>query len=370
MKNENHDLKHDQAILDDLEDNLHSAQYALDKATGDRLKLENDFKIQVDNDAITVNRLKNEGIDLKHILADRNEEIARLRSTLSNLKYTVDLKRGDLNHLKEEFHVNKQDNDHLKAVANGLNSDIKVEVELNNGLKRDLDGLTARIKQLEKDLHNHHHRIDELEDLNNASRKHQDCLHRDIDELERRIRDIIAQLNILEGKARGLKIDMEHLDATIADLKAKLDAEVAFYNNLRADLDRELKIGADLKSAHKRLVETIEARRCELDDLRHEADDLDCKIREVSGINADLEYQIAELTRHIDVLTKQNANLNIELDEILMKDRQVREELHKRDQLADKQRANEENLKKSLSGLSLHGRRLEGSPTLASSIRR
>lgn len=97
-----------------MEETLHSAQYALDKATGGRLKLENDFKIQVDNDAITVNRLKNEGIDLKHDLADRNEEISRLRSTLSNLKYTLDLKRGDSHHLQDEFRLNKEDHDELR----------------------------------------------------------------------------------------------------------------------------------------------------------------------------------------------------------------------------------------------------------------
>lgn len=286
---------------------------------------------------------------------------------MSNLKYTVDLKRGDLRHLEDEFRINKEDNDHLKAVANGLDRDIKKEINVNNGLKRDLDDLHARIKKLDADLHNHRHRIDELEDLNVASRKHQDCLNRDIDEIERRIRDITAQINVLEGKARGHKVDADHLEGVLADLKIKLDAETSLFKKIRADLDREINIGNDLKNAHKRLVETIEARRCELDDLRREADELNERIKDLSCHNADLEYQIAELTRHIDVLSKQNADLNVELDAILAKDRLVREELNKRDSLAHKQRVNDENLKKSLSGLTMKAREtnrlLENSPT-------
>ena len=42
-------------------------------------------------------------------------------------------------------------------------------------------------------------------------------------------------------------------------------------------------------------------------------------------------------------------NLNNELSEIIMRDRAVKEELNRRDSILDKQRANEENLKKSLS---------------------
>lgn len=339
---ENHDLKHDQAVIDDLVDKLNNAQYALDKTTGDRLKAENDFKIQVDNDAITVNRLKNEGIDLKHILADRNAEI-------SNLRYILDMNRGKLKKLTDEFRINKDDNEYLKTVANDLDREVKIEVDVNNGLKRELDAINPRIKKLDSDIHNHNHRIDELENMNRVSCQNQDALNRDIDETVRRIRDASAQINVLEGKAKGLRIDNDHLEATIDDLRAKLNAETDLFNKLHADLGIELKRGDDLRNAHKRLVDSIEARRMEIDDLSREADELNDRIKDLTIINNDLDYQIAELTRHIDVLSKQNADLNNELTDIIMRDRMVREELIRRDGILDKQRANEENLKKSLS---------------------
>jgi predicted nucleic acid-binding Zn-ribbon protein len=204
---ENHDLRHHDGNIEVLEETLHSVEYALDKATGERLKLENDFKIQVDNDAITINRLKNEGIDLKHALADRNEELARLRSTLSNLKYTVDLKSGDMSHLNEEFRIHKDDNDHLKHTASGLDADLRAEIDINAKLRSDLDGLHRKIDDGDA-------RQRELESANNSSRSAQDRLNRDIDELEHRIRDITAQISVLEGKARGLRIDLDHLEST------------------------------------------------------------------------------------------------------------------------------------------------------------
>ena len=304
LEAENHDLKHDQAVIDDLIDKLNNAQYALDKTTGDRLKVENDFKIQVDNDAITVNRLKNEGIDLKHILADRNAEI-------SNLRYILDMNRSKLNKLTDDFRINKEDNDYLKAVANDLDREVKVEVEMNNGLKRELDAINPRIKKLDEDIHHHNHRIDELENLNHTSRQNQDGLSRDIDETVRRIRDASAQINVLEGKARGFRIDNEHLESIIHDLRAKLDAETNLFNKIHADLGAEMKRGDELRAIHKRLVDDIEARRVELDNLSREADELNDRIRDLTAINNDLDYQIAELSRHIDVLSKQNADLNI-----------------------------------------------------------
>lgn len=351
LQHENDELRHGDGSIDRLEEALHSAQYALDKATGDRLKLENDFKIQVDNDAITVNRLKNEGIDLKHALADRNEEIARLRSTLSNLRYTVDLKRGDNNHLKDEFRLNREDHEHLKDVADRLDRDIKIEVDVNNGLRKELDDYNNRIRVNDDDHHNHVGRIRKLEADNNNSRANQDDLNRDIDDVEHRIRDVTAKISVLEGKARGLRVDLDHLESTIGDLTGKHDAESDLFSNVRADLDKEKARGRDLQERHKALVTSIEDGRRELDDLRREVENLNDKIRGVTSSNADLEYQLAELKRHIDVLSRQNHSLNVEIDEILDLDRRVREELDRRASLAQKQKMNEENLKKSLSDL-------------------
>lgn len=357
LKIENHGLRHSDANLEVLEETLHSVQYALDKATGDRLKLENDFKIQVDNDAITINRLKNEGIDLKHALADRNEEIARLRSALSNLKYTVDLKNGDLAHLNDEFRINKEDNDHLKHTAGGLDADVRAEIDINGGLRRELDDLHGRIDAGEL-------RQKELESANAASRANQDKLNRDIDDIEHRIRDRTAQISVLEGKARGLRIDLDHLEASCGDLKGKLDAEVDLSNKIRPDLDREIQRGKDLEAAHMRLITTIDERRAELEALRREMEDLNAKIRELTSINADLEYQINELKRHIEVLSRQNSDLNVELDQILHKNQQIQDELNKMKAIADKQKMNEENLMKSLATLQISKiREVSNSPT-------
>jgi septal ring factor EnvC (AmiA/AmiB activator) len=110
----NNELKHGADSVDNLEQQLHDSQYALDKVTGDRLKLENEFKIQVDNDAIAINKLKIDEIDLKHVLADRNEEAARLRSNLANLTNTVEMKRNDHNHLVDELKAANDDNARLK----------------------------------------------------------------------------------------------------------------------------------------------------------------------------------------------------------------------------------------------------------------
>lgn len=344
-------MRHGGSSIDGLEETLHSAQYALDKATGDRLKLENDFKIQVDNDAITVNRLKNEGIDLKHCLADRNEEIARLRSTLSNLKYTLDLKRGDSNHLQDEFRMNKDDNDHLSHVASKLDKEIQIEVDSNNKLRRELDDLQKRIRHNDEDHSSHHKRIRQLESDNHHSRNHQDNLNRDIDDVEHRIRDVSANINVLDGKIRGLRVDLDHLEATVGDLTGKYDAETDLFENIRGDLHRENDRNKALQDDHRRLVDAIENGRRELDDLRHEVADLNERVRHVTDTNSDLEYQIAELNRHIDVLTQQNNALNHEIDEVLNLDKKVREELERRAAIANKQRMNEEKLRESIADL-------------------
>jgi chromosome segregation ATPase len=344
LQDENNKLKHEEATIEGMEETLHSAQYALDKATGDRLKLENNFKIQVDNDAITINRLKNEGIDLKHTLADRNEEIARLRSTLSNLKYTVDLKRGDANHLKD-------DNDHLRDVASRLDSDLKIEVDVNNGLKKELEDFDGRNRHLDDDIHAHRDRIRALESDNDHSRIQQDNLNRDIDDIEPRIRDATAQIHVLEGRSRGLRTDLDHLEASIGDLSGKHDAERELYDKIHADLNRENDRNNQLQEDHRRLVEAIENARRDLDALRRDVEELNEKVRVTTASNADLEYQLAELKRHIEVLSRQNHDLNVELDDILDQDRKVREELDRRQAIMNKQKQNEENLKKSLMDL-------------------
>lgn len=324
-----------------MEESLHSAQYALDKATGDRLKLENNFKIQVDNDAIVINRLKNEGIDLKHTLADRNEEIARLRSTLSNLKYTVDLKLGDANLLRE-------DNAHLKDVAGRLDKDTKVEIEVNTDLKADLDGTEARNRDLSNAFVANRDRIRALEADNDNSRAHQDNLNRDIDSIEPRIRDAAAQIHVLDGRARGFRADLDHIEASIGDLSGKFDAEKELFDRIHADLIKETDKNAALQDDHRRLVDAIEKARADLEALRREVEDLNEKVRVLTSSNADLEYQLSELKRHIEVLSRQNDQLNIELNGILDLDRKVREELERRAALIEKQKMNEEELRKSL----------------------
>lgn len=334
-------MKQGKAQIEGLEETFRSAQYALDKSTGERLKLENNFKIQVDNDAIAINRLKNEGIDLKHTLADRNEEIARLRSTLSNLKYTVDLKLGDSSLLKE-------DNDHLRDVASRLDRDTKVEIDVNNGHKNELEGINGRNRQLDTDIGCHGDKIRGLESDNDHSRAHQDNLNRDIDDIEPRIRDAAAQIHVLEGRARGFRADHDHIEAAIGDLTGKNDAEKELFDKIHADLLKENDRNNALQEDHRRLVEAIENARRDLDNLRREVEELNEKVRCVTSSNADLEYQLAELKRHIEVLTKQNHQLNAELHEILDLDKKVREELERRAVLIEKQKLNEENLKKSL----------------------
>ena len=89
------------------------------------------------------------------------------------------------------------------------------------------------------------------------------------------------------------------------------------YERIHDDLMKENDRANALQDDHKRLVEAIENARRDLDELRREADDLNEKVRLVTSSNADLEYQLAELKRHIDVLTKQNQDLNVELGDIL-----------------------------------------------------
>ena len=351
LQAENRDLKRGDFSVDGLEETLHSAQYALDKATGDRLKLENDFKIQVDNDAIVVNRLKNEGIDLKHTLADRNEEIARLRSTLSNLKYTIDLKRGDLNHLKDEFRINKEDNEHLGGTAEKLDRDLKIEIDVNSKLKHELDDIHGKLRVNDDDYHDNSKTIKALEGDNKLSRVHQDNLNRDIDEIEHRLRDLHAKINVLEGKERGIRVDLDHIENSIGDLSGKYDSEINLFENIRDDLAQERDRHGHMQEDHHRLTKAIEEGRMDLDGLRRELEDLNEKIKYVTNNNADFEYQLSELKRHIEVLTKQNTSLNVELQSILDLDRKVREELDRRAAIAEKQRMNEENLQKSLNEL-------------------
>ncbi len=285
--------------------------------------------------------MKNEGIDLKHTLADRNEEIARLRATLSNLKYTVDLKLGDANLLKE-------DNAHLKDVASRLDGDTKVEVDVNGGLRSELDGIDARNGDCSNAIVVNRDKLRALGADNDNSRIAQDNLNRDIDVVEPRIRDAAAQIHVLEGRVRGFRIDLEHIDATVGDLTGKNDAERELFERIHADLLAEQDKYATLETDHKRLVDAIEAARTEIDGLRREVEELNEKVRGLTSSNADLEYQLAELKRHIEVLTRQNDQLNGELNGILDLDRKVRVELERRSALIEKQRLNEEELRKSL----------------------
>ena len=123
------------------------------------LKVENDYKIQVDNDAISINKLKNEGIDLKHSLADRNAEISSLRYMLDNLD-------SKLKNLTADFRIWKEDNDYMKSVQDKFGRDVNVEIDINNALKRDLDEANPQINKVDSSVKNHHRKIDELENHN------------------------------------------------------------------------------------------------------------------------------------------------------------------------------------------------------------
>lgn len=222
---------------------------------------------------------------------------------------------------------------------------------MNKKMRGELDGLHDRIRHGEEDYHNHHKRIKGLESDNHHSRNNQDDLNRDIDDVEHRIRDVSAKINVLDGKIRGLKVDLDHLEATVGDLTGKHDAEHDLYTNIKRDLGKENDTNKALQEDHKRLVEAIEDGRRALDDLRREIEDLNDKVRCVTSTNADLEYQIAELNRHIDVLTQQNNALNMEIDEVINLDRRVREELDRRATIAEKQKMNEEKLRESIHSL-------------------
>ena len=309
------------------------------------MKLENDYKIQVDNDAITINQFKNEGIDLKHTLADRNAEI-------SNLRYILDVSKGKLKAFSSDFKIHKDDNDYMKIISDKLSSDISVEVDINNGLKRDLDGIIPRIKTLEGDINNHTHKIHELEGENISSRQCQDRLDCDISDTVRKIRDLDAQIKVHDGILKELSIDNNHLESIIHEVSSKLNAETELFTRVHADLDVEARKGDELKRRHKELVDTIEKRRCEYEELYREARDLDEGINDLTSLNNDLEFQAAEISRHVSILSKQNTNLNNELTDILMRDQQVKEELNRRDGLWEKQRINEENLRQSLTDVS------------------
>jgi len=225
---------------------------------------------------------------------------------------------------------------------------VKVESDVDNGLKKELDEIDTRNRSLDSDIHGHRERIRTFEKDNDNSRAHQDGLNRDIDNIEPRIRDTTAQIHVLEGRARGFRSDLDHIEATIGDLTGKNDAERELFEKIHADLLTENDRGNALQEDHRRLVESIESARSDLDALRREVEELNEKVRCVTSSNADLEYQLAELKRHIDVLGNQNSELNVELNGILDLDKKVREELERRAGLFDKQRINEENLRKSL----------------------
>ena len=242
----------------------------------------------------------------------------------------------------------KEENDHLRDIASRLDRDLKVDVDVNNGFKMELGDFDGRNKQVETDIGAHRDNIRVLEGNNEHSRAHQDGLNKDIDDIEPRIRDAAAQIHVLDGRARGFRSDLDHVEAAIGDLTGKNDAERDLYNKINADLLKENDSNNALQEDHRRLVEAIENARRDLDDLRREVEELNEKVRCITSSNADFEYQLTELKRHIEVLSKQNGQLNIELNEILNLDKKVREELERRSALIEKQKLNEEHLRKSI----------------------
>ena len=160
-----------------------------------------------------------------------------------------------------------------------------------------------------------------------------------------------AQSTVHGGVIRNLTASHSKLDATLNDLNGKLTDSKLLFDRIHADLENERQRGDNLKNTHQSLVSNIETRRCEFDELSREANDLDGGIVSITELNNDLEFQSNEMSRHVNVLSKQNIDLNEELTQILMRDQQVQEELNRRRAIADKQRANDENLKKSLADM-------------------
>ena len=279
---------------------------------------------------------------------------------------------GKRNNLSNEFRINKDDNSRLIQIAEGLDKDVKYEVDVNNAVKRELDDLNPRISRLSDDIHQHHHYIDELECKVIDSRKQCYILNADIDSVELKSCDATARISVLDGRVRDLRPESADLDWALTDLKNKHDAELTLYEQIHNSIDKEIHRGDDLRVHYKRTKDEIEAKRVDADTLGREANDLNDMIKQVTAVNADLEYQIGELGRHIDVLGGQNTNLNIELDSILDKDRIVREELDRRSKIANRKRLNEESLRKSLQTLSVTKLRSnsnsKGSPSRLSTL--
>ena len=68
-----------------------------------------------------------------------------------------------------------------------------------------------------------------------------------------------------------------------------------------------------------------------------EAEELDGGVQDLSSMNHDLEFQVSEISRHANILNKQNTDLNSELTEILIRDKLVKEELNRIEGLTSKQ---------------------------------
>lgn len=299
------------------------------------------MKITADSDRVCIESNERDNNELGRALADKREDIRRLRDELDHLKVVSNGQTVDIDKLRKDLDASNNLNAVLRGDLKRLEDNLHGERVTNTGLRADLAKAQDVFKA--KD-HEYHAKKDNLHALEIKQ-----------DDLTKLLADKDAEFVGRSKKLDDLDRDVAHINNVYTEtchvndgLDGQLNHQLGDNDSLRRANVEE---GAKNDDAIAHLETALRDKDAHLHVLTKDIEGMKAALDRSQVVKADLSNQLGAMNRHVGTLNDQNNRLSAELTDISERDAQIRAALDRRTRVKDVHVINEGQMRESLNVL-------------------
>jgi chromosome segregation ATPase len=295
--------------------------------------------------------------------------------TIGNLKIDIDSLRGEYESACGDIHGLRLENNGISDTITARNGELtRLRAELgdvfdeNSVLDNDKRDLTQQVLKLREDNRN---QTGQLEDLNNEANeladkrnkleKYLKDLEYDRNRLEKQQIDYTKQQDQLRLDIKNKNDSIRFADQSLNDNKKHLMALESDANDLRRMNDKakqeiqnaqrnqsnEFSKNMDAQNTANKLEDTIKHREGDIQDLKANFEAVKREHIHLLNTNDDVQHDIDQTGKHLDMLNGQNQDLINELERYNEQDERVRSMLDRKERVQDVKSKTEGKMKSS-----------------------
>ncbi len=299
------------------------------------------MRATADSDRICIESNERDNNELGRALADKREDIRRLREELDHLKVGSNGQSVDIDKFRSDLDASNNLNAVLRGDLKRLEDNLHGERVNNTGLRADLAKAQDVLKIKEHEFH--------------AKRDNLHSLELKQDDMTKLLADKDAEFIGRSKKLDDLDRDVAHLNNVYTEtchvndgLDGQLNHQLGDNDGLRR---ANIEEGAKNDDGIAHLETALRDKDAHLSILTKDIEGMKAALDRSQLTKADLSEQLGAMNRHVSTVNDQNNRLSAELTDISERDAQIRAALDRRTRVKDVHVINETQMRDSLNVL-------------------